>query len=755
MSYEITYFTGNHTNVKGGQVWSFETFGELAEEFSRCAKGGKFCAYIVRGKAENGIRKDVNISSSKLLIIDGDEGTRGNPLCPPSEVHSALKSLGLNHFIYTSHSHNSEQNKFRVVLAAEEYEAKDLRVNNKNILKQLAKLGCKIKFVKEMNSWSQPWFVPTRDDPEDGLFEAYSYIDGKEWESVHEQEDESENETSQAESSSDGATETLDQMHENIRTGKEYHESLRTLSFQYIKDGMSAANAKSILRVLLNGSVDSGSDRWKTRYNDIDRLVDGAVNRVNEELAGEFDMPEVEQEENDEEIPRPPGLLGDLYDSAYNGLLYQYHEVALVSSIGMIAGIIGRKFNVMEPAPTGLNLFLTIVAGTGFGKEAISTFINKCIRGSGKGLKEHRSFIGPSNFTGPKAIVNSFNEARSRVCVISEAGLMMKVKSGNVEGKTAFILDAFSTSHSEGYTKESSYSSSDDYVAEIRAMALTIISESTEDQLMDAYKSSGALASGYLPRQLIFKIERRSDRVNRTAKHELSKEVTERLAELMEVSSSVQAIDDPDAMRVFFDDATREDMLDYVDEYAGVAREFEKTDLVKSVMATRIAQKAVRLAGIAAVFNGTGLEGIEITNEEWSWAKSLCNFEFSKVTTALAGLAGNDEMDNAILAVYGKISAILDNSIRNKKCQIDFRYRKRKVITYGVLKTATDKNTAIRNMGDDKRSTQYKTGLDKVIAYMASHGVLSVINKDPLGGKSTKLVQINEGIVDFIYGYQS
>ena len=752
--YEITYFKGSHTNTKGGQVWGFDTFDELASEFSRCAKGAKFSAYIVRGKLANGERKDANMKSSKLLIIDGDEGLRGKPLCKPEEVHSALCDMGLNHFIYTTHSHNTEQNKFRVVIASEEYNRDDIKGNNKLVLKELALRGCKIKHVKEMDTWSQPWFVPTRDNPDDGLFEHFKYIDGKEWEIIKdEQENETEAEETETQTETDGSAESLDQMHENIRTGKEYHESLRTLSYQYIKDGMSGANCKAILKALLNGSRDAGSERWNVRYRDIDRLVEGAVNRANEEAAGEFDMPSVEEGESTGDLPKPPGLLGELYDCCYNTLLYQYHEVALVSSIGLVAGIIGRKFNVMEPAPTGLNLFLTIVAGTGFGKESIATFINKCVRGSSKGLKEHRSFIGPSNFTGPKAIVNSFTDARSRVCVISEAGLMMKVKSGNVEGKTAFILDAFSTSHSEGYTKESSYSSKDDYVAEIRAMAMTIISESTEDQLMDAYKSSGALASGYLPRQLIFKIDKRSDKVNRKAEYKLSEELRDKLSVIMELSASVQSEEDPLAINIFFSDDTHEDMLDYIDKYASIAREFEKTDMVKSVMATRIAQKAVRLAGICSVFNSK-IIGSDICMSEWSWAKSLCDYEFERVSSALSGLAGNDDMDNAVLAVYTKMAGILDDSIKNKKCRVDYRYRKRKLITYGVLKIATDKNTIIRTMGDDKRSNSYRTGLDKVLDYMEKQGVIKLLSADPLGGKSTRLVQVNEGIIEFIYGYQ-
>jgi hypothetical protein len=766
MSYDITYFIGNQTNVERGEVFRFDDFASMAEEFSKCAKGGKHSAYFIRGELYPLYRKDINLKSSKLLIIDGDSGIDGKDLCSPKEVHERIKELGYNHFIYSTHSHSSDVNKFRVVVESEEYEKKDIKLN---IYKLMAEINeqCNIKLVTEMNTWSQPWFVPTRDNPEDGLFEHYKYLDGKAWEIDNEEDTgHSDNNnrkryygsdtydevhTQNGESRDEGTGQDLDTIYANIRTGREYHESCRTLSYQYLKDGMSRANTIARIRDLLNGTASDhiGSERWQQRYNDIERDVDGAIKRIAEEANVDFDMPEEEVILSDSGLPRPPGLLGELYDCAYRGLLYQYEEVALVSAIGVVAGIIGRKFNIVEPQPTGLNVFLTIVAGTGFGKESISTFVNRCIRNNSGGLKEHRSFIGPSNFTGPKAIVNAFQAARSRVCVISEAGLLMKVKSGNVEGKTAFILDAFSSSHKDGYTKESVYSSADDFVSEIRAMAITIISESTEEQLMDAYKSSGALASGYLPRQLIFKIDKRVSKINRNIDTTIPEKVGNRLGQLMELASKVQAEDDPDVIEVYFEDSCREDMLDYSDKYSGIAREFERTDMVKAVMATRIAQKAIRLAGICSIFNGEA----EISEQSWSWAKDLCDYEFSKVSNALSGLAGSDDMDNAIRAVYGKMASIIDDSIGNKKCKIPYNYRQRKLINYGALKTACDKNNQVRTMSDNNNSNNYTSGLDKVLKHMEREGAVLILKRDPLGSKAPKLIQITESISFFMRSY--
>ncbi len=376
MSYDITYFKGSHRNTKGGDCWSFDVFKELADEFKVCAKGAKHSAYVVRGELKNGERKDANMSVSNLLVIDGDEGLRGKELCSPKSVHEALLELNINHFIYTTHSHSASVNKFRVFIAATTYNKQSLKANNKSILKLLAGKDCKIKNVKEMGAWSQPWFVPTRDNPEDGLFEHYSFTDGNDWESIHVEENKTEAETQTSESRAEGG-ESLDELYENIRSGKEYHESLRTISYQYIKDGMSAANCKAILRTMLDGSSDAGSERWKTRYNDIDRLVDGAVSRKDDETK----FGEAPKEYVPSNVPSfPRGVLRTLpepwpqiYDM-YESVAREPIEALLVPTVlSSMAHFLCNKYQTFEEK--NLNLMFLNLAPSSSGKDANSTSV--------------------------------------------------------------------------------------------------------------------------------------------------------------------------------------------------------------------------------------------------------------------------------------------------------------------------------------------------------------------------------------------
>jgi hypothetical protein len=64
---------------------------------------------------------------------------------------------------------------------------------------------------------------------------------------------------------------------DNIREGRELHDSLRDLAAKLIASGMSSGAATNHLRALMEGSNAPHDERWQERYDDIPRLVDGAV----------------------------------------------------------------------------------------------------------------------------------------------------------------------------------------------------------------------------------------------------------------------------------------------------------------------------------------------------------------------------------------------------------------------------------------------------------------------------------------------
>jgi hypothetical protein len=70
------------------------------------------------------------------------------------------------------------------------------------------------------------------------------------------------------------------QLYENIRTGRDYHDSLRDLACKMIAAGTDPGAVVNILRDLMAKSEAQHDERWQDRYDDIQRLVDGAVDLV-------------------------------------------------------------------------------------------------------------------------------------------------------------------------------------------------------------------------------------------------------------------------------------------------------------------------------------------------------------------------------------------------------------------------------------------------------------------------------------------
>lgn len=748
--YSISVFIGKAENTEGGQTRNFETFEDLAKTFSKCRKGHKHSAYFVRGALSPMKRKDENIATSRLIILDGDEGIDGNSAPNPSDIHQVLREQGLNHFIYTSHSHTRDVNKFRVVIPTSEDMVKSqLRPALNLILNMLGNAGVGIKNVKEMRSWSQPWFTPTRDDPSDGLFEFYEYHDGKEY-VLDERQEETEEETQSKERVQEGDVESVDQMFANIASGREYHESILNLTWQLTKDGVKPA----LIIGMIRGMISPSDERSQARWDDVPRLVKDAVKK---QEVDEFDLEAKAHTYVRGQVPRPPGMLGQLEQACYDSLLYQYREVSVVSALGLIAGIAGRRFNIVSTQRTGLNLYLTLVAGTGVGKDGINRFINNAIRRSIVDTKdatnEHfTSFIGPSSFTGAKGMFKAFKNSRSRVCVMSEAGLLMKVKSGDQEGKSAALLNAFNESGADTWTRFHVYSNEDDNISSLRAIAPTIISESTPEQLISAYQEVGALTSGYLPRQLVFKIHKRQTKMNRNVRDDFPDEIIHRLHDLLETCAQVQNQEDPMAFDMVFADDIVEDMFAYQERYNEISAENEGVDSVKQHMATRIGLKVIRVAAVATVFNKTSddPDALVIDREEWEWAKALCDYEFEHITESLGGLSGDQTMENAVCAVYYKMMSIVENSIKSPRCQVDVRYRRKKIIPYSKLKIACSTSPALLELNDKYRM---KLGIDKVLEHMERSQAIKIWDSDPLGGRSPRTIQLLPAINDYMRGF--
>ena len=276
----ISFANGNQLNVQlEPDNWSFE---DLDEFLSEPRQGGKHEAYFIRGGdlikqkeyttgGENPvtyndayIRKDEFLETAEYLIIDGDYNSKTAELPEekhsaekPIVVHRALNALKINHSLYTTHSHKRTKvgkdgknkygkkgvNKWRVVIPCHLPSKSHLKPTIYKLIEELKQFGLDVTINSEMTSWTQPWFTPTRDNPDDGFFGHHSKLDGKNYSAVSPAEYKIP-ETLKAECESN----TVRSMVDTVLNGSfGVHTAIRKMTYMLMQDGVHSASISAMM----------------------------------------------------------------------------------------------------------------------------------------------------------------------------------------------------------------------------------------------------------------------------------------------------------------------------------------------------------------------------------------------------------------------------------------------------------------------------------------------------------------------------
>ncbi|NBX22104.1 MAG: hypothetical protein EBR58_12365, partial [Betaproteobacteria bacterium] len=155
----------------------------LVEALTHPKVGEKDGSYFTRGPAPTNKRTNESIPYADIVILDGDsrivqdtgEVLKGAP--PPALVSDALKDAGIDHIIYTTHSHAPPLNKYRVVIPADRHRPEDVTDCVEYLIEQLHIRGVYLANVSENMAWGQGWFLPRLSVP-DAPFETYVWNGG-------------------------------------------------------------------------------------------------------------------------------------------------------------------------------------------------------------------------------------------------------------------------------------------------------------------------------------------------------------------------------------------------------------------------------------------------------------------------------------------------------------------------------------------------------------------------------------------------
>lgn len=330
--------------------------------------------------------------------------------------------------------------------------------------------------------------------------------------------------------------------------------------------------------------------------------LDGLYNELNKAIAnkGAEEFKIVKTQSNDEIYTIPPGLVGEIAKFIYDQSPRPVPEIALVGALGLMAGIVGRAYNVSS---TGLNQYVLLLAPTGTGKEAIASGIDKLIAAVLKTVPAANEYIGPGEIASPQALTKYMSgTATSFVSMVGEFGIylqqMASINAAPAQiGLRRMLLDLYNKSGEGKVLRPSIYSDKEKNTRSVLAPALTILGESTPEKFYEGLHE-GMISEGLLPRFTI--IEYHGDRKPLNPNHSFVQPSFELVDRLGTVCANALMLNGQNkAIQVKFSPEAK-DYIDRFDKHCDLNINTAERE-VRRHLWNRAHVKAMKLAALVAV----------------------------------------------------------------------------------------------------------------------------------------------------------
>lgn len=296
----------------------------------------------------------------------------------------------------------------------------------------------------------------------------------------------------------------------------------------------------------------------------------------------------------------PPGLVGEIAQFIYAQAPRPVAEIALVGALGLMAGIVGRAYNIND---TGLNQYILLLAPTGSGKEAIASGVSKLMAQVVRTVPAAMEFQGPGQIASPQALTKYLaNTAKSFVSIVGEFGFYLQQMASphaapHLMGLLALMLDLFNKSGENDVLRPSIYSDKEKNTASVQSPAFSLMGETVPEGFYETLHD-GMITNGLLPRFTIIEYTGKRPQWNKTSSSAVPTfDVVEKLsticAQALQLNSQNKAISvqiAPDA----------EALLDTFNDHADLNINSSDKDVRKQLW-NRAHLKALKLAGLIAV----------------------------------------------------------------------------------------------------------------------------------------------------------
>jgi hypothetical protein len=369
------------------------------------------------------------------------------------------------------------------------------------------------------------------------------------------------------------------------------------------------------------------------------------------------------------QIALPPGLAGELTQYFYGSAVRPMEESAVITALGLMAGICARSYNISN---TGLNQYFILLAETGTGKETLSSGLDVFMETIGRTIPNVAQFRGPDGFASGQALLKALAKKPCFVSYKGEIGLTLQRISGPRATPSdimfrQLLLDLYMKSGKNRKLGEHAYSDEQKTLPSVRSPCVSILGESVPSEFYE-HLGPNDIAQGLVPRFLVIEAPDRRIPRNKLAgwapPEPLARRVSELVATVIAMQGSNHVLD-------ISMDADAEELMQHWETHCDNQR-WEGNRQADKELWTRAYLKTVRLAGLLAV--GVDYANPMVNVECAQWAIKLVDSTTRRIVERFdAGEIGGGEIqhESEIRKAIIRYVHMTKGQKANAKCPVD------------------------------------------------------------------------------------
>lgn len=326
-------------------------------------------------------------------------------------------------------------------------------------------------------------------------------------------------------------------------------------------------------------------------------------------------------------LPWPPGAAGVLAQWFYAVAPRPVREVAIVTTLGFLAGVYGKRVNIPN---SGLNLYIVLVARSAIGKEAMHSGMSKLTTLLGYHVPGATDVADFSDFASGPALVKAISARPCFVNVAGEWGRKLKriaqdQADGAMSGLRTVMTNLYQKSAADNIVGGIGYSDKEKNIASVTGVAYSMIGETTPETFYESLTNT-MMQDGFMSRFIVIEYTGKRPPLNPATYATLDDHILERLAK--DIGDS-RALPPVTVYAQFCDVAT--EML--------AAFDIECDDQINSSddeswrqMWNRAHLKAMRVSALLGSFNCENGELPYVSEADAQWAIDLVRRDIAIMT---------------------------------------------------------------------------------------------------------------------------